>query len=456
MLHIQKDAPDKLSIALFKALTRSRMMTWLFLRISAVIPKTNKLGKYRNALRAAYDIQRMPAVTVSNPMRVRLAPTSHCNYKCLFCEIHRDNALYPDRVRNTITLDDIRHYESFLSTAYLVNFYGGAIEPLLNQHFGEIATWLKKKYGAKMLVITNGSPLNEKLIDELVDCAFDDILVSYHAAESESYKYFTTGRSERVDANLAYLKQRKKARHASKPTVHFNFALQKLNAHEYGGILEKAQAAEARYVLVSRYYGGRNRLQNEEVCFNYDVETGNDVLDHIYDHAHRNNIRLSPPQPVYWRKEEASVDWNIEDYDTRKPCLLPWVEMHLHPVFDEKDCHYVGVCDRIELFKLSYATVALDSQEKFDRIWNHPLLQYLRGTVNSSNINPVCKLCKNRSGDAMRNLHYEEYAAMHAQAVTKLFTDFRSQCAFQEIAGLEVLDRIPHSPEKHTPASDNM
>jgi MoaA/NifB/PqqE/SkfB family radical SAM enzyme len=415
--------------------------------VGILVPGAGRLKKYRNALIAPYYIYQQKRRIRNNPLSVLIAPISICNYRCLFCEIHKDNLLFPNRSKNIVDLKVIKNYKAFLSTTHHLNFSGGSEEPLLNQDFGNIVKYLKSKYGTRMMVNTNASMLNEELSDTLVKYGFDLIVVSYHAGSKEGYKELMTGNVDRVDENLKYLREAKERLKKKKPIIQFNFALQRLNAKEYPVIFRKTKLLGVSEVIVNKYYGGRNRLQDKKVSYDYDIDQGNRMLDEIYAHAKKEGVRVCPAGCRYWVKQNAQ--WDPENFDASKKCILPWVHLHFKPVLDDKNCHYVGVCNRIELFKVAYDKVQFAKQRQFDVLWNHPVLQYLRKTVNSkSQINPICKYCKNRDRETLRNVDAVKYAMTRDQATKEFFAEFRSQYGYSEVEGIEVLTENPNSDEK--------
>ncbi len=421
-------------------------LSFLCYSFSKLIPKSNGTRKFKNILCAIYSINRRHSVTLNLPVRVRIAPISTCNYRCLFCEIHKDILLYPNRSNNVFNMDDLRRYEPILSAAYSLSFYGGSEEPLLNKYFGEFVAYLKRKYTPRMMVNTNASVLTENLSDILVENGFDHILVSYHAGTKDGYKYLMTGDVEKVDRNLAYLFNQKKLKRKTKPKVDFNFALQKLNADEYLEVINKAKKLGINRIILTRYYGGRNKLRDKQVSFEYDVEQGNRILDEIYQTAKQSRVNLSPRKSNYWKTLPDSVQWDEENYDKHKLCFEPWLSLHFNPVLNDKDCHYVGVCNRIELFKINYRIANL-SKDMFNKLWNHPILQYIRETVNSENINPICKFCKNRSLATLRNIDEKRYAQIRDNTVEKLFHEFHTRYNSEPIEGIEIL-KGHHCPDE--------
>jgi len=329
-----------------------------------------------------------------------------------------------------------------------LSFFGGTGEPLSNNNFGDIVTYLKKRYGMKMFVNTNASLLNNNLADIFIRHGFDRILVSYHAGTEDGYKYLMTGNINKVDNNLLYLVQQKEIKHKKKPVVDFNFAPQKLNAEEYKAILNKAKSLNTGCVLVNRYHGSRNKIQDKQVSFDHAPAEGNKLLDAIYAYADINNIKLSPAKQQYWSKENIEIEWNPDNFNRKKRCFEPWMGLHFNPVLDANNCHLVGVCNRIELFKLYYDKINLNSQEQFRKLWNHPLLQYMRETVNSDNTNPICRYCKNPARSSIRNIDAQKYAGIRDTAIKNFFNKFRKSYDFEEIEGIEVLNENPNPDEK--------
>ena len=140
--------------ARFKWICENRVFSLLAYGAAFFIPALRRLAKYRNILLAAYCINRRMTRVRNNPIRVRLAPIATCNFRCLFCEIHRDNLLFPGRTPNAVTMETIENYDAFLATAYTLAFFGGTADPLLNRHFGSIVERLKSRYGIRMSVNT--------------------------------------------------------------------------------------------------------------------------------------------------------------------------------------------------------------------------------------------------------------------------------------------------------------
>lgn len=436
-----------------KLIVLSARLNWMFVlvaKLMSILPVPVKLRKYTNAIVAVDAFNRNRHELSSHPVSVRIAPTAICNYRCLFCEIHKDNVLYPKRSKNEITLEHIKNYEGVLENAHTLSFFGGSEEPLIARQFGEITAYMKQKYGTRLMVNTNAALLKGKLLDDLCKHQFDYMIVSYHAGTQDGYKAIMTGKIDKVDQNLAALRDKKAEYGVTKPVVGLNFALQRLNSDEYEAILEKAVLLKADHVIVNRYYGGRNKLQDQQVSYEYDIDAGNAVLDAIYAKGKELGVTLIPERPEYWDQRAEDVVWDDDDIDETFKCHMPWSELHFNPVLDRANAHFVGVCNRAELFKVDYTQLNLSDSKNATNVWNHSLLQHLRKTVNQScdTMNPLCRFCKNNQREVLRNVDAEAYAARRDQAVRAFFEDYFAHHTPDPVQGLDVLTDNPHSESR--------
>ena len=394
------------------------------------LPLPHRTLKYANLLVNRGEAAAGVLSLKSRPVNVRIAPVSFCNYRCRFCEIHKDEAMYPRRSHNILALEDIDTFTPALRAAYAVEFYGGSAEPLLNPRFGEIAAMLKRRYGMRLMANTNASRLTPELGETLIRCGFDHLLVSYHAATPESYRWLMTGNIEKVDRNLRALAEMKRVQRGRRPEVLFNFALHRLNAPECEVVVDKSKALGVDGVLVSKYYGGRNLLQDGEVSFDYDPTAGNAALDRMYMHARQQGVRLVPKLPPHWPTHAGpGADWDENEVNVGCRCDSPWTALHFDPVLDEADCYYVGVCNRAHLFKLRYRHPALPGALWLEELWNHPMLRHLRATVNTGEPNSLCRYCKNHGRERLRNTRPNEYARIRDHAVPEFLAPFAGRGA---------------------------
>jgi molybdenum cofactor biosynthesis enzyme MoaA len=421
-------------------------------KVIAVISRPSVLV---NWLAAIVSSNRQKQVVRSRPLTVRIAPANICNYGCLFCEIHKDDAIWPKRSKNVLTVRHVEFFSELFCRARRLDFCGGSAEPLLAKEFGDIVVYLKDKYKLTLGVTTNASTINEKLAETLVAKGFDHLLISYHAGTEKGYKWLMTGDINKVNRNIKRVTTQKKLKGKRYPSLNFNFALHRGNQDEFEAVMDQARRLGVEAIQVSKYYGGFNKLQHLNVGYENDPKAGNNVLDSSYKQAKAKGVRLVPKTPDYWLAEQSTTPWDSEDVDYSIKCRLPWTHVQFNPVLDEPNKIYMGVCNRLNLFKIQFQEAtpgALDSFLSID-VWNHPLLQHLRATVNQrENINPICKLCKSRGAAKLRVEDAGLYAGLRDSAVRE-FLASPIVCGFNHAdKRVEVLTENPYDHETHSHA----
>lgn len=407
-----------------------------------------------NWLVARYSSQYQKDIVQSRPVTLRIAPANLCNYGCLFCEIHKDDAIWPKRSKNILNVGHIKFFSEFLRGAYRLDFCGGSAEPLLAKEFGEIVIYLKKAFGLVLGVTTNASTISEKLAKTLVAWRFDHLLVSYHAGTPDGYRWLMTGDIDKVNTNIERITTLKNKNRRREPVIKFNFALHRENKEEFEAVLNQAEKLHVQAVQVSKYYGGFNKLQHLDVGYDNDPDEGNATLDAVYKRAEGSKVQLEPPIPDYWQSHSYTEVWDPEDVDHSIHCHLPWTHAQFNPVLDEPGKLYMGVCNRINLFKIRVHDVATEQVPALSiDAWNHPVLRHLRSTVNNAErINPICKFCKSRGVGRLRVKDAAMYAGLRDDAVRRFFIEAKSKGTRCSDSRVEVLSENPYDHETHSEA----
>ncbi|KAB8314848.1 radical SAM protein [Tolypothrix campylonemoides VB511288] len=113
------------------------------------------------------------------PSTCQFAITSACNARCGFCNFAVDRL--PMDLRHSVTLDDAKLAAEILyrNGVYFLIYVGG--EPMLHPHLTEMIAHASSIGMAPMLV-TNGSLLTAKRIDEMADAGLLGVFISIDAA----------------------------------------------------------------------------------------------------------------------------------------------------------------------------------------------------------------------------------------------------------------------------------
>lgn len=395
----------------------------------------------KNILLNKLEASRGELILRSYPYKGILNITDVCNLRCTFCEIHYIYEKFEKKYPNFIDTDIINKYGSWLKYLYNLEFYGATGEPLLNKDFANIIKFIKTEYHTRLFLNTNGILLNQTVADTMIKYGFDDVLISFHAGSEEVYGKLVGDNFGQLLRNVEYLLKRKKEFRKTKPLVGLAFALNKINSIDIEKFINLAAELGVDYIAVNHYYDVRNKL-DKDVSFYFDPEEGNRILNRMYELGRAKGINLFPKKQPYL---PASAELNniIKNNEIKKrKCYAPWTNIKFEGCIEHKDSHYITVCNRIVLFRINYKEY--DMESKFDLVWNHPVLQYMRKTVNSNEPNPICAFCKNFSTAAIRCIDNERYRELRDKATQDFFQQVKKNYNMPEIDGLYLLDETPY------------
>lgn len=118
---------------------------------------------------------------LSLPRYYIIEPTNLCNFKCPICP----NVLYSPGNLGSMSMRLFTSIiEQITGTAEVIQLYWMG-EPLLCNDIYEMINICKVSTNAKVILSTNGSHLNPKTINALVNAGLDEIIVSVDAADSQ-------------------------------------------------------------------------------------------------------------------------------------------------------------------------------------------------------------------------------------------------------------------------------
>ena len=97
----------------------------------------------------------------------------------------------------------------------------GEGESLLHRQFHDMVAELRRR-GTAVSFITNGSLLNSRAVEQLLDAGIDKISVSIESPDPERFRAIRGGKLEKVTRNLEHLMARKRDRGLDRPVVGFS------------------------------------------------------------------------------------------------------------------------------------------------------------------------------------------------------------------------------------------
>lgn len=395
----------------------------------------------KNILLNKTEIAKGELVLRSYPYKGALNLTDMCNLRCSFCEIHYMYKKFEKHHPNFVDTDVIMKYDSWLRYLYNLEFHGATGEPLLNNNFTDIIKHLKTKYGTRLFINTNGILLDKNVADTMVEYGFDDALISVHAGSEDVYNRLVGGNFRKLIGNIEYLTDKKKELDKKLPLVGLAFALNRINAVDIEDFINLSVKLSVDYIAVNHYYDVRNKL-DKNVSFYFDPAEGNHVIGMMYELAKDKGLNIFPSAPPYLPMPNEVEKISKNGIISKKTCYEPWTTIKFKGCVEYPDCHYITVCNRIMLFRMNYNEFNIKND--FDLIWNHPVLQYMRETIKSGDLNPICAFCKNPSTPIIRSMDNEKYRELRDDAVRKFFQEVKREYDLPEIHGLYPLDRNPY------------
>ncbi|NMC51672.1 radical SAM protein [Candidatus Kuenenbacteria bacterium] len=406
---------------------------------SLVLPSKKKKLNKMLALAEAGKNKKNPK---GQPTKITMSLSNCCNLLCPICSVHNLREKNIERVANNITPEQIKAFDKIFDKAGSINFMGFIGESVLNPHFKEIIGYLKLKHKLDLGMSTNGMGLNEKIQDTMLKIGFDAITFSIHAATPETYKILQAGDFETVIGNLVSLAKKKMDGNYKKPRITVVYALNKANIDEAVKMIDLIKKFKIDFFGLYHYHDYNHALK-EIIVRDDEVDEINKKIDRLYNYAKEQGVIAAlPKEPPYFQKEKDRKPG--EDKDRKATaCNAPWVGLQLRSCYSHQDSYYLGCCNVFNPFIFNYQKhIEKYGQVEFDKIWQHPVLQYLRQTVNARDgqMNPLCAYCKSSQRAHLKATDNKENYRIKLEMIKAFFDGFNKQYKDTPvIEGLEIL-----------------
>jgi MoaA/NifB/PqqE/SkfB family radical SAM enzyme len=129
----------------------------------------------------AIDSASRGPVALQDPVCLYLEVSNECNLACKTCPITYGKIEEP----SSLSLERVKHLVSQFTTVKRVVLHGVG-EPLLNRELPQIIRWLKEK-GIYVLFNSNGTLINKRWREALVESRLDEIRLSLDAATPDTF-----------------------------------------------------------------------------------------------------------------------------------------------------------------------------------------------------------------------------------------------------------------------------
>ena len=300
----------------------------------------NYRKKYENYLKDKKHVN-LP----SYPISVILELVNRCNLECTMCYQGFRN----DTTKSTLQLEDLE--KIFLTLKNQLDaLLLSASEPLLYKNFGKVLDMAKTSEIMDQFLFTNGTLLNQKNSEIILNSSLTRLFVSIDAATEKTYdkvripvnkKIMNSGRLSLIEKNIKNFINLRNKYKKKLPLVRVSFVALETNVHEVNTFIDK-------WVDI---------VDSVEI----QKENSIDFYDDFFSKEKHNSKRL------------------LKDYN----CNEPWGQVTIHADGTVGPCcNTVGRNLPVGNFK-----------EDLDVIWKNQKMSKIREQFKSNKPNKICKLC---------------------------------------------------------------
>ncbi len=261
-------------------------------------------------------------VAHTGPLFVNVDLTRRCNLRCIGCRFHSPLL---DRSPPKEEPSDIEPDLFYQLCAELQRLgtrsvtLTGEGEPLLHPSLPALVRSAKEA-GFDLTLVTNGTLLDDAIVERLVDARLDQIKVSLWAGSPEDYRSNHPGTDprnfDRVREGLARLARRKRLARTALPRVVLHFPLNRSNHRGIGDMVELARAADCDALSFSPSKTDKGRLDS------LSLTPAQEALVRRTLRQARVELRRQPLvhniEEVTWRYALGGAVWR------KMPCYIAW------------------------------------------------------------------------------------------------------------------------------------
>lgn len=221
--------------------------------------------------------------------------TSGCNLRCVFCSQPR---WHPDY--GNMSLESFQQLNDVLPRLRCISFSNSA-EPLLNRDLFRMVRIAKKATRGMIRTgfTTNGTLIDEEIVDGIRSCGLDAIEVSLDGATAETYERLRRGaRFDLVVQNVERLVQLSARSRVGIPHVSLRFVACERNARELPRLVDLAHRLGVPQVVVNGLAPHDPEMAGEEIHDLGPTKEATEVFQEAWDRAVRLGIRLDLPALV--------------------------------------------------------------------------------------------------------------------------------------------------------------
>lgn len=158
-------------------------------------------------------------------------PSNKCNLRCRMCYFRFDHVFRASPVY--LTPEHFRFLTENILAHTLTLTLSCGNEPLTSPYFIDILKTAAKSHLPHLDFVTNGTLLNHRISEAIIECGVTDVMVSLDSPRKETYEAIRVGADfDRLMKNLQYLVAARVKARKTIPRLRFNVTLMRSNIQE--------------------------------------------------------------------------------------------------------------------------------------------------------------------------------------------------------------------------------
>ena len=332
------------------------------------------------------------------PTSVDIELSNRCNLRCKMCWFHGENGI-GDRYQNSeMATEEILELINQLAT-YRPHIYFGGGEPFIREDFLTIMAHVKS-FGLPISFTTNGTLLDQKKIQKVVELGVDAVNISVDGPEEVHDKLRGQGNFGKVILNMQHLLECKKGGNTKKPSITVNITINPLvvgRLKETINSIRKTTGDGVDFFRIHHlWFITPTELEVHKAAIYKTLKrsahgAGSHCIplsQHIDSNALSNEISqlkdlgkiISFPN----LQDKEIHQFYSESYRLKKRCMAPFRSVLVKPNGDLRFCPDEWIDDYV-LGNIHY--------DSFENIWNNEKAKRFRSVIFWKKSFPGCKRC---------------------------------------------------------------
>lgn len=259
------------------------------------------------------------------PYFVTVGDRYQCNYQCIFCEWFSPLV---KKKRSQVSGSDYLSVDVYKKLVGQLSVLGTKVilignieEPFLDTELMEKIQYTKA-HNLQCFIITNGSLLNEKNAEQIVDLKLDYLNVSLNAGSPETYpKIHTTetaGTYNRIVSMITHIEELKVKKQTPYPHIRLSMVVCNRNYQDITKFVELSYKIGVKSVLIKKFISvTKEIIEKLELTPRQEEETQQYIKEAIH-FAKKHNINID----LEWSEWPSAQTTHIKE---NIPCYFGWL-----------------------------------------------------------------------------------------------------------------------------------